>query len=312
MSRLDTPEQGRVVVIAHRLAENDLSAHLKDAPNTKHIVLPLVAPHRTRISLSTGPWIREKGELLRNGSHSQAAIEKLKLNAHPDYGWFYQQGAGETKLRLTSDHFRTYNPNLLKVGSIVISVDTAVKEGPQNSFTVIQVWGPRDEGFFLIAEFREQCRLAESTQVLRSIIKLHRPNVVLIEDRANGTALIDAIARRTTTPIVAMNPGRYSKTERLARHVPLIRKKPIYLPENFPGRDAFVDEILGRSSSTDRMDAMTQMLEFVSSNVMPPKPPQRALIARAHSSGRIAVASVEPVSNRTRGIVTSFGGRRRR
>jgi phage terminase large subunit-like protein len=308
-SRLNTPSKGRIAVIAHRLHENDLSAHLKKAPKTRHVVLPLVAARRTRVLLSSGMWTREKGELLRDRSHTKAAIEKLKFNTQPSFELFYQQGIGGSKLRLNSDCFRTYNPNLLSVGAIVISVDTAVKEGPNNSFTVMQVWAPRDDGFFLIDQFRAQCRLAESEYVLRKLINRHRPNVVLIEDRANGTALIDAIRGRTSTPVVEMNPGKDSKKERLARHVSLIRKKSIFLPEDFPGRQIFIDEILGRAGSTDQMDTLTQMLEFVSNNAMPPNQPPRALIARAGALGPNAGAGAASLAT-VRGIALARGRRK--
>jgi phage terminase large subunit-like protein len=287
-SRLNTPSKGRILVIAHRLDDNDLSAHLKKTPKTKHIVLPLVAPRRTHIELSSGTWTRGKGELLRKGSHTKAAIEKLKLSAHPNFGLFYQQGIGGSSPRLNKDHFRTYNPGLLSAGAIVVSVDTAIKEGPANSFTVMQVWAPRDDGFFLVDQFRAQCRLFESEYVLHGLIKRHRPNVALIEDRANGTALIDAMRRRTSTPVVGMNPGNDSKAERLNRHVSLIRKRGIYLPEGFLGRDSFVNELLGHGGSSDQVDALTQMLDFLSDYPMPPKPPQGALFARGDALGRTA------------------------
>jgi phage terminase large subunit-like protein len=296
-SRLNTPSKGRIVIIAHRLNENDLSAHLKKTPKTKHVVLPLISPRRTRIQLSSGLWIRKKDELLKKGSHTKAAIEKLKLNIQPDFGLFYQQGVGGSTVRLKNEHFRTHNPNLVSAGPIVISVDTAIKEGPQNSCTVMQVWAPRDDGFFLMNQFREQCRLSESEYILHALIKRHRPNVVLIEDCANGTALIDAMRRCTSTPIVGMNPGNHSKVERLNRHVPLIRKKGIYLHEGFLARDSFMDEVLGRSGSSDQMDAMTQMLDFVSGYPMPPKPPQSALFARGNALGLRASSGVRGIGS---------------
>jgi predicted phage terminase large subunit-like protein len=310
MSRLNTPSQGRIVVIAHRLHENDLSAHLKGLPKTKHIVLPLVAEGRKHIRLSTGIWTREKGDLLRAGSHTNAMIEKLKLNAEPSFAMLYQQGIEPSNLRLSVDHFRTYNPILLSAGATVVSVDTAVKEGPQNSFTVMQVWAPRDDGFFLIEQIREQSRLSASADALHRLIKRHRPNVVLIEDRANGTNLIEAISGRTSTPVIAISPGRYSKAARLAQHVALIRKRPIFLPEDFWGRDAFVDEVLGRSNATDQMDAMTQMLQFVSSNPMPPKPPKPALFARAGALRGAAAAPALMTSSKTNGIARALRIRR--
>jgi phage terminase large subunit-like protein len=310
-SRLNTPSEGRIVITAHRLAENDLSAHLKKNPKTRHIILPLVATRRTCIRLSTGLWERKKGELLRDRSHTKAAIEKLKLNAHPGYELFYQQGARGSHLRLTEDHFRTYNPRLLAAGPIVMSVDAAVKEGPRNSFTAIQVWAPRANGFYLLEQFREQCGLAQCAAVLRELIKRHRPNAVLIEDRVNGTALIAAMRRWTSTPVVAMNPGQDSKSARLARHVPLVRKRPIFLPENFLGRGLFIDEVLGRSGRTDQMDGMTQMLEFVANHQIPPQPPQTAVPQGVGSFGRIFPNPDPPDANQ-RGFVLRLGSRQRR
>jgi phage terminase large subunit-like protein len=304
-SRLNRPSEGRIVVNAHRLHDHDLSAHLKGANKTRHIVLPLVAERRTVIQLSTGPWIREKGELLRAGSHTKAQIEKLRLNAIPSFAHLYQQGVGGSKLRLTEDQFKSYN-SLLPVGPILISVDTAVKEGPNNSFTVMQVWAPRANGFYLIEQFRAQCRLAESIHVLRKLMSRHRPNGVLIEGRANGTNLIDAIRRRTRTPVVEMDPGRKSKVERLARHVPLIRKRPIFLPEGFLERDAFIAEFLGRSDSTDQMDGLSQMLEFVSNNAMPPQPPPRALFASAGTIRGAARSSSSTAISATNGIARAL------
>jgi hypothetical protein len=207
-SRLNTPQKGRIVVIAHRLAENDLSAHLKNAPKTRHLVLPLVAIRRTTVQISSGLWVREKGELLRAGSHSRADIERLKLNAQPSFELFYQQGIAGSTARLKAEHFHDYDALALSPGPIVISVDTAVKAGPQNSFTVMQAWAPRDDGFFLIDQVREKCGFAESQRLLRVMIRRLRPNAVLIEDRANGTALIDAIRRRTSIPVFSLNPGQ--------------------------------------------------------------------------------------------------------
>jgi hypothetical protein len=134
--------------------------------------------------------------------------------------------------------------------------------------------------------------------------------VVLIEDRASGTNLIEAIRARTSTKVVEISPGRDSKAARLAHQVPLIRKRPIFLPEDFLGRDGFVDEILGRGNATDQLDSMTQMLQFVSNNPMPPKPPKPALIARAGALGGVAAAPALMTSSGTNGIARALRRRR--
>jgi hypothetical protein len=118
--------------------------------------------------------------------------------------------------------------------------------------------------------------------------------------------------RRTSTRVVEISPGRDSKAERLAHHVPLIRKRPIFLSDDFLGRDAFVDEVLGRSNFSDQLDAMTQMLEFVSKNPMPPKPPRPALVARAGAPGRIAAVPALMTFSGANGIVRSLSRRKSR
>jgi hypothetical protein len=229
--RLDTPSQGRILVLAHRLHENDLSAHLNGEPNTRHIAQPLVAPRRTRIRLSSGDWVRERGELLRPNSHSKATIESLRLTRFPSFERFYQQGVETSKSKMTEEHFQTYNPRLLTPGPIVISVDTAMKPGVRNSFTVVQAWGPRPNGYFLVEQVRGQCSFAECQSIVMRLSNMFRASVILIEESINGPALIDVLQRRTSTPIVPMNPGWRSKAERLESPVPLIRKGKIFLPE---------------------------------------------------------------------------------
>ncbi len=43
-SRLNDPQTGKLVIIAHRLNERDLSAYVLELSGWHHVVLPLVAP----------------------------------------------------------------------------------------------------------------------------------------------------------------------------------------------------------------------------------------------------------------------------
>jgi phage terminase large subunit-like protein len=249
---------------------------------------------------------------LRAGSHSRAEIERLKLNAQPSFDLFYQQGVGGSSARPKAEHFRDYDSSALTPGPTVLSVDTAVKAGPRNSFTVMQAWAPRPDGFYLVDQVREQCGFAEGQRLLRSLIRRLRPDVVLIEDRATGTALIEVLRRRTSIPVVAVNPGQHSKGERLSRHVALIRRKPIFLPEGFPGRSLFVDELLGRGSFTDQSYGLTQMLDFVTTTEIPRKSQQPGLMASSLSIRRAAAHSNVQRPFRHAGVAIRLGSRRGR
>ena len=308
-SRFDTASQGRLLAIAHRLHENDLSAHLKGKPNTRHIELPLVAPRRIRIRLSSGNWVREKGDLLRPNSHTEAMVESLRSTGFPSFELFYQQGVETSKSKIAEEHFQTYNPRLLSPGPFVVSVDTAMKTGLRNSFTVVQLWAPRPNGFFLVEQVREQCSFAECQKTVRRLSV--RASVILIEDHANGTALIDALRTRTSIPIVPVNPGQRSKAERLATHIPLIRKGKIFLPEDFVDKRVFIDEFCGRVASTDQVDAATQMFDFMATDPVLITPEPRSLPAGfGASTGRIALDQGGPPSDSFPGAVLRLGWKR--
>ena len=92
MSRLNNRKTGKVVVIAHRIHENDLSARLLRQGNWRHLALPMVAITDTEHETNYGPWRRRKGELLRPGAYGPADLEELRANTHnPGFELLYQQ-----------------------------------------------------------------------------------------------------------------------------------------------------------------------------------------------------------------------------
>lgn len=95
LSRFDDPRMGRVVIIAHRLNSNDLSAHVLEQGGWRHVVLPLVATRRKTYELGYGTWCRKPGELLRPGSHTVKQLRQLQTTTiNPDFETLYQQAVG--------------------------------------------------------------------------------------------------------------------------------------------------------------------------------------------------------------------------
>jgi hypothetical protein len=65
MSRLNNPKTGKVVIIAHRLHQDDLSGHVLKQGGWRHVCLPMIAPRKKSFELATGTWHRKKGSLLK-------------------------------------------------------------------------------------------------------------------------------------------------------------------------------------------------------------------------------------------------------
>ena len=86
LTRLNNPKRGRVVIIAHRVNEEDLSGHLLEQGRWEHLQLPLIAMRRRSYKLPDGGvWVREKGELLRPDAFTSRDIELLQAARRPGF-----------------------------------------------------------------------------------------------------------------------------------------------------------------------------------------------------------------------------------
>jgi hypothetical protein len=109
LTRLNNPKRGRVLVIAHRVNEEDLSGHLLEQGGWEHLQLPLIAMRRRSYKLPGGVWIREKGELLRPDAFTSRDIELLQAARRPGFETVQQQNPGGTRLlRIKSENFGTF------------------------------------------------------------------------------------------------------------------------------------------------------------------------------------------------------------
>src|SRR5437667_100928 len=65
MSRLNDHKAGRVLIVAHRVHEHDLSADLLQSRKWTHVVLPLIATRDQIYTTTAGEWCRRAGDILR-------------------------------------------------------------------------------------------------------------------------------------------------------------------------------------------------------------------------------------------------------
>lgn len=91
LSRFNNRRIGQVIVIAHRVHEDDLSGHLLWQGKWRHVVLPMVAMADATYDTDSGCWHRPKGELLRPNAFDLEDLEDLKAITHnPDFEMLYQ------------------------------------------------------------------------------------------------------------------------------------------------------------------------------------------------------------------------------
>jgi predicted phage terminase large subunit-like protein len=264
LTRLNDRKNGRVLVVAHRVHEHDLSAHLLQKKKWKHVLLPLVA---TR-DQTYGDWLRRKGELLRPDAFGADDIDELRASSfNPDFEMLHQQDCDlHTLPAIRASHFPTITEPMPPSAPIVLSVDPGVASGRRSAFNVMQVWRVGADRYYLIDQFREQCEFSDLIEALRKLRKRYKPVAIIIERAANGHALISQLRRKfpkLAKLVIPVEPDGRSKSARLRVHVKTILAKRIHLPADEPWRDEFVAEFVGfpHGRFTDQVDATTQFLD---------------------------------------------------
>lgn len=270
LSRFNNQKKGIVVLVQHRLDENDLSGHLS-AKGYRVIALPLVATKTTLYKFHTGEkWQRLKGDILLPHSYTKLKIEQLKKVTKPKFFWFYQQGKGKDQQRPLeyTDFVFADRPDFK--GPHVLSVDTASRHNTDGSFHVIQVWRPTSSAtYHLVEQFRERCDYHQLERAAKSMILRYRPGAVLIENSAQGPALLSQLKARFGWLNLQAIEAKGSKAERLERHRKAIRAGKISLKRDWEGAWPFIYEFCDfPGGETDQIDATTQFLDFMATKPM--------------------------------------------
>src|ERR1700730_10448266 len=271
MSRLSSPAEGCVVMAAQRLNENDLSGHVLNQGEFRHICLPAIAPRKRRFDIGDSEWVRHKGEPLRPDQYPPKVIARLRKSVVvPDFETLYQQNpGGDSSVKLKGEEFRLQDLLRMPEWPIVLSVDPGGWSlRSDQSYSVIQLWFVLGAGHHLLwDQFRKQCGLDELWSALKHLAG-RTPAAILIESTANGPALIERAKRTPRYNVVPVRPDRRSKAERLQQHIRTIRDGHIHLRQGASWLDEFLTELVGFPSApfNDQVDALSQYLDYVGQN----------------------------------------------
>jgi predicted phage terminase large subunit-like protein len=283
-TRLNNPRKGAIVIVAHRLAEDDLPGHVQREGGWMAVRLPLIASRSRTYKPADGfEWLRKKGELLRPDAFTARDIERLRRMKHPDFETLQQQNPGaRDRLRIKSEHIGDFETaEVPSDTAVVLSIDPGQKGGSSNSYSVVQAWAPHNGRYLLLDQWREQARYSDFRSEVRRFIRHRRPSAILVEATAQGPALISDIRPQDGVKIISVTPVE-DKISRLRRHQKAIRAGVLLLPERAPWREEFVGELtlFPYTAFDDQVDALTQFLDWIAKNPNLPKRPPLASLGR--------------------------------
>jgi predicted phage terminase large subunit-like protein len=312
-TRLDNPKKGAIVIVAHRLAEEDLPGHVLQERGWKQIRLPLIAPRQHTYEIDDLVWERRKGDLLRPDAFAARDVERLRATKRPGFETLQQQNPGaRDRLNIMAKHFDVFPPAIVQPDMpVVLSIDPGQKGGPAHSYSVVQAWTPDAGRYLLLDTWREQARYSDFREQVRRFQRRYRPSVILVEATGQGPALMSDIRAQQGVEIVPITPHE-DKISRLFKHRKAIRGGIVALPEGARWVAEFIDEVVQfpYGQFDDQVDAMTQFLDRIAEHPHLAERPPRAIGVAINSRGvRILPPRAEPTMQ-CRGAVFVRGRRR--
>src|ERR1700730_12866633 len=267
VSRRDGGTLSQMLVVGHRVAEDDLSAHILDRGDFERVCLPLFAPQKMTFDIGHGTWCLAKGEPLRADAFPPEEIESIrKHHQGPPFWLYYQQGLGprQDDFQIEVSDFPFLERELLgdllaSGGPVVLSVDPAQKTN-STSRNVIHVYAIRGDHYDLLQAFAERCSFDRLAHKVKYFAQRYQASFVIIENTARGPDLIENLRDEMLIPIRPVNP-RGLKADRLRKCAPIIRAKRIRIRSRLAVEEA-IDEIVAYPNSPydDHVDALTNFL----------------------------------------------------
>ena len=253
---------GGVIMMCTRWHLDDLIGKVLSDKNQKpfHVIsYPAIAEHDE-------PH-RKQGEALHPERFSLEILNEIKSTlSTADWLSLYQQkpvpegGAifETSKLRYYDE---TSEPK--RFDQVVGSWDMTFKENKTSDFVVGQLWGRKGSEFYLLDMVRDRMDFVKTLKVFINFANKHKNcNCWLVEDKANGTAIISTL-KKHISGIIPITP-KESKQERAYAITPYLEAGNIFFPKNQNFTKDLEEEMLQFPAGVhdDTVDSMTQALNY--------------------------------------------------
>ena len=259
-------ENSGQIIMATSWAEDDLPgrvmSHFKGDPRLTVLRFPAI---NMRGEVGYNPQLPE-GPLVPE-LHSLAKLQETK-GLLSDYWWaaLYQQNPRPLGGNVfKEDGVRYYLPKDLpaKFDKVLASWDCTFKDTDGTDYVVGQVWGKAGANSYLLAQVRQRMSF---TKTVREVVTLReawpRIREILIEDKANGPAVIDTL-KASVPGIIPIEPDG-SKLARAHAVSSYWEAGNVWLPH--PDIAPWVKDLVAElttfpaSANDDQVDALTQAL----------------------------------------------------
>lgn len=257
----------KVIVIMTPWHEDDLAARiLRTEPHVRLLRLPVEAEPGDPLGRAVGEplcpelgkdaqWLRDfKAGYLddpRGGARAWTALYQCSPRVEGGNlvrrAWWKRYDAGKPP----------------QFGAQVISVDAAFKGGECNDFVAITVWGKAGNDYYLRACLNRHLDFPGTLQAIRAMSRAYpEARAVLIEDKANGSAIIQTLQKELFCIPVSPRGGKTARANAVA---PAIEAGHVFVPERAAWAEEFLDQwtAFPAGRHDDMVDSTTQALSWL-------------------------------------------------
>jgi predicted phage terminase large subunit-like protein len=171
------------------------------------------------------------------------------------------QGGGMVK----AAWFRSYASNERpdKFDRIVQSWDTANKASELSDFSVCTSWGIKGKDLYLLHVLRRRMEYPELKRAVREQCQAFEASVVLIEDKASGTQLIQELIHEGLHAVTRYQP-QADKIMRMHAQTAMIENGFVHLPREAAWLAEYLHEltVFPKGKHDDQVDSTAQMLDW--------------------------------------------------
>jgi predicted phage terminase large subunit-like protein len=271
ISRLNDKARGAIVIVMQRLHEDDLIGHVMAKGDWELLAFPAVAEEDASYDIETayGPrqFRRKTGDILHPLRESADTLARLRaqMGSAAFLAQYQQAPCPRDGVMVKTKWFPRYEPHELPgdFNERVLSCDTANKASELSDYTVFTLWGVKDRHLWLLAVLRRRMEYYELKRALKEMVAQHRVSVVLIEDRASGTQLIQELKWENVSGVQACVPAG-DKRMRLWAQCATMEQGFVHLPKEAPWLDDYLRELTSfpNSKHDDQVDSTTQALAW--------------------------------------------------
>jgi predicted phage terminase large subunit-like protein len=264
-SRLNSQEDGAIIIVMQRLHADDLVAHVQQNEPWEVLSFPAIAERDEMYDITT-PYgrrrsFRRPGDILQPALLSAATLE-IYRRAMTEYNFtsqYQQDPQPPAGIIVKRDWLKFYDPSDTpdEFDQIVQSWDTANKDSELANFSVCTTWGLKNDLIYLLNVFRRKLNFPQLKRSVRELAELHHADVVLVEDKASGTSLIQELRADGFSKVEASPSLDGDKIMRLHSQTAKIEGGFVLFPREAAWLEIYVHELVSfpNAKNDDQVDS---------------------------------------------------------